>query len=242
MRLARYFALLVAGICMASTGVDAYQGQQNETYVALGSSTRLIMHSDEKKISFPAKNYLAYPVLFHAQVLNPETMTHSQEFITFPEVAEIKPQNTTMGQILRLGGDFPDDRETLFYVQGHFLPGNKADENNEADVYVSYALQMKLFFRPAKLKASFDAIDDHAHEMKFKIKDGKLIAFNESPYFFTLNTLNTDKEVIDVSGKDSMIKPFGQQAYQIKNTSAKTIHWTLINDGGFSTKLFSSQL
>lgn len=241
MELIRLTVMLAATFCCFST-IGLAMAAPGESSVSMGHSTRVIMHSDKKRVSFPVNNNLSYPVLFHALVLDDEKSGYSPYFITSPEVTELKPNQTKMVQMVRLGGDFPMDRETLFYLQGHFLPSDVSTSSKKVGVNLSYALQMKLFFRPAKLKAEFDAIDEHMDEIDFKVVAGKLIAKNNSPYYLTINTLKTDKELINVQPARSMIKPFGTQEFDIHQHDPKTISWTLLNDGGFATEPMTRQL
>lgn len=241
MKLIRLPVMLAAAfLCFSTIGLA--MAAPSESSVSMGHSTRVIMNSDQKRISFPVNNSLSYPVLFHALVLNDEKSAYSPYFITSPEVTELKPNETKMVQMVRLGGDFSTDRETLFYLQGHFLPSADSTSDKKSGVNLSYALQMKLFFRPEKLKPEFDAVDEHMDEIDFEVTDGKLIAKNNSPYYLTINALKTDKELVNVKPNQSMIEPFGTQEFDIHHRDPKSISWTLLNDGGFATEPMTRQL
>lgn len=216
--------------------------QESVQNVSVGIGTRLIFHSDEKRISFPVNNNLNKPAYFHARVLEKNKNKLSPFFIVSPELVEIKPGTSKSPQIIRLGGNFAEDRETLFYLQGHFLPKSERSGENDAGLNISYSIQMKLFFRPEKLKASYDAIDDNADKLDFMKRNGKLVVTNKSPYFFTINTLRSESFNIDVPAEQSMIDPFGEIELDLPNQNIKSITWTLLNDGGFSTKPLTRKL
>ena len=210
--------------------------------ISMGHSTRVIFHSDERRISFPIKNEENYNMIFHALVLNRERDSFSNYFIASPELIHLKKQSTETAQIVRIGGKFPEDRESLFVLQGHFLPAQKNGESESSEMTLSYVMQMKMFYRPAKLRASFDAIDDVSDQLDFDVDGKSLTIKNKSPYFITLNYLETDKEVVPIPDNRSMIDPFGQVSLDLKNFDIKQIRWSLLNDGGYATKVLTRKL
>ena len=216
--------------------------QSIEKGVSMGSSTRLIFHSNQKRISFPVKNETDYPLIFHGLVLTDDKSNYSPEFIISPEIVEVEPRKTKMVQVIRVGGNLTDDRESLFYLKGHFLPASSEGDDKGISLKVSYVMTMKMFFRPVRYKSSFDAIDDVAEDLDFKISNSNLIAINNSPYYFTLNTLSSEQLQIEIPKGHSFIEPYGQVNIPINDDKLKEITWTLINDGGFSTKSFTKKL
>ena len=208
----------------------------------IGYSTRVIVHSDEKKVSFPVKNGSKQKMVFHAQVLKKNKFEFSNDFIVSPELTRFEPGEEKWLQIINLGQKVPVDRESLFYLKGHFLPASTINSDDKASVNFSYAIQMKLFYRPAKFRAEIDAIDDNLDKLKFKLEDGYLVANNESPFFMTFNRLISDGEEINIPSESVTIEPFGIVKIGIANKNIKNITWTLINDGGYSTKPITTKL
>lgn len=232
--IALFFALSVIDCNAIGTGDN--QG------VSMGLSTRIIYHSDEKRVSFPVYNKTKDRVLFHGLILDKNKEKFSPYFIVGPEIVHISGHQTKSSQIVRIGGEFPEDRESLFFLQGHFVPSMKDANVNGSNVTFSYALQMKMFFRPEKLRASFDAIDESAEDIDFKVNGKELTVYNKSPYFFTINYLRSEDQFIHVPKSLSMIEPFGNIVLDIGNLNPEKITWSLLNDGGYATKPLTRKL
>lgn len=199
----------------------------------IGYSTRVIVHSDEKRVSFPVKNLSSKPVLFHGQVLDKDKNNFSQYFILTPEVTHLNADEEKWLQIINIGKNFPEDRESLLFLKGHFVPSSEKETTSA--IKFSYAITMKLFYRPKHLRAEIDAIDDNVKKLNFHLVANDLVIKNESPFFMTINTLSLDGKEVHLSGSSSMIEPFGTQKLEIQDKKPKTVTWTLVNDGGYST-------
>ena len=208
----------------------------------IGHSTRLVIHSDDKRVSFPVKNGTTKPLVFHGQVLDQSKKKFSPYFVVTPEIKHINQGEEQWIQIVNLGAELPKDRETLFYLQGHFIPSVRPVEKITAGLNFSYEIHMKLFYRPKDLKAEEDAIDEHANKLNFFVEDGRLIAKNESPYYMTINTLSSEEKSIDVPDNNCVIEPFGKLYFDLNNFKPNTITWTLVNDGGYSTEPITRKL
>ena len=211
--------------------------------VSLGISTRLVFHSDEKRVSFPALNDTDKPLLFHGQVLTRDKLRFSPNFIVTPEVVHLQPGERKLAQVVQLNSQLPEDRESLFYLRGHFIPAAAESESGAGiGLSTSYVLTMKMFYRPARLKDDYDAIDDVTHELDFKLNEKTLKVINKSAYFLTLNSLRSEKAEIPVPNEVSMIDPFGHVEIPLADPDIRSITWTLLNDGGFATKPLTQDL
>ena len=107
---------------------------------------------------------------------------------------------------------------------------------------MSYAIQMKMFFRPSELKSGFDAIDNVSDKLEFMTVEDRLIVSNTSPYYITVNTIELGKHSIVIPDDKSMIQPFGTVDYELPERYDRKITWTLINDGGYATKPLTRNL
>lgn len=233
--IARLLILILASYQIGLSAKDVNGG------VSFGTSTRVVFNAEESKISFPISNLTSRAHVFQGLILNEDLKSFSKDFIVNPEVLHLPSGDTKKAQIIRLGGNFPSDRETLLYLQGHFLP-NEVSQNKQNTLNISYAIQMKMFFRPSKLKAGFDAIDDVADELEFKVRAKRLYVKNLSPYYLTVNTIHLGNKRILIPDETSMISPFGETSYGLPDKYENKITWTLINDGGYATKPITRDL
>ncbi|CAG9435396.1 molecular chaperone [Providencia alcalifaciens] len=224
-------SVALVGLSLVMTSVVASDGG-----ITLGNSTRIIFNGDEKRVSFPASNDTEQDYVFHGQVLTKQLDQFSRSFIVSPEVVHLKAGESKQIQIVLLGGDMPQDRESLFYLQGHFLPSDMNSADSTVGMRMSYVLQMKLFYRPEKLKASFDAVDKVADQLSFEFKNKILTVTNRSPYYLTLNSLFCKDIFIPTPDDKSMLEPFSNVSFAVELDEVPSLTWTLLNDGGFTTE------
>ena len=224
---------VIFAFCISNIYVNGAKAGEE---ISFGISTRMIFHSDEKRISIPAKNSSKKPLVFHGQVLDASRTKFSPDFIMGPEIIHLGIGEEKRVQIIKINGHFPEDRESLYYLKGHFLPAEVFEGRDAVRMNISYSIVMKLFHRPVSLKAKFDAIDENADKLDFKVVNSTLEVTNKSPYFVTINTLKSNLGTIHVPDGKSMIDPFGKQIFEISKNKLETITWTLLNDGGFATE------
>lgn len=201
------------------------------------TGSRVIYPSDAKSVDVQLKNNDDFPYVIQAWFDSGDKestpTTGKAPFVVTPPTFRIAAKD---GQVLRIfftgGNSFPQDRESIFYF--NFLqvpPGNLGgDKGNQMLVLLKNRL--KLFYRPATLKANKKKIFDY---LKFSnITSSNIRITNTSPYYISLSTVAVRNTV--AKEKAPMIAPFA--AVDVALTagkaagSAQGIHIGLVNDYG----------
>ena len=209
--------------------------QSNATDYGLvyGQNTRMIMPLDKDSIGISVGNYTQKYYLLHSKVVESDSeRSISSNFIVTPEVTEILPDTRQMLTIRRLSGVYPQDRESLVYVVGRFIP-NSTDTPIGGKVDLAVTFSLKMFLRPASL-CDGDVVEKSINKIDYKYEDGSLEITNLTPYHLTYFNLIIDGAKIDFSEDVSMLYPYKTHYLKMDNPP-KVISWSLINDSGFET-------
>lgn len=200
--------------------------------VVFGQNTRIIMPSDKMAIGVNVSNYTSKHFLVHSKVVESDKQRGlSSNFMVTPELIELKPDSRQMLTVRRLSGEYPDDRESIVYLVGKFIPTEGG--NRGAKIELAYSISLKLFLRPSKLLDG-DCVEKSINEVEYKYSGGKLYIKNLSPYHLTYYKLKIDDKEIDVTTNVDMLLPF-QESFIYYHKKPKSITWSFIGDSGFET-------
>jgi len=224
-----------------------------------GSRFVHVQDSDETTVSFVSQNN--YPVLVQAWIDNGDPRANPDvtavPFILTPAVARVEARQGQTIRVLGTGGDFPPDRETLFWLNLLEVPPAPKDKIATGDNYLQIAghARMKFFYRPRGLTV----LPEQAHEyLDFSLipatADGRaqIRVHNGSPYHITFSRLGVRRagdtaapllaEFSRAAGRERMVAPFGELVMPLDApTRALTVAnnlevaFSVINDLGGAT-------
>lgn len=208
------------------------------------TGTRVIFPAQKKEVSVALQNTGKRPVLIQSWVDSAQTNDEikTDELVPFlitPPLLRVEPGQNAVLRILRTGGDFADDRESLFWLNVQEIPEQSKAENALQFAVIS---RLKLFIRPSKLDMPSDEV---YARLDWKVStQNQHLGFqitNPTPYFITITGLRVNG-AINLSAPE-MLPPYGQIFYslaqqkivaeQITNLSYQTI-----NDFGAMTQAF----
>lgn len=206
--------------------------------VMLGG-TRVVFNEKDREASISVKNTAASPYLVQAWVDAGEGRNTTPLMVT-PPMSRLNPGAENILRVLRLTGQLPDDRESLFWLNVKEIP-EMPDEANTLQIAVRS--RIKVFYRPIKLPGkSWEAYE----QLKWLVApdpqgQGVVLRIaNPTPYhvIFTGMSVNGDAEQV----KADTAPPFGEVAYPlgaVKTPQAVKVTFQTINDYGGETPLVS---
>lgn len=219
-----------------------FASQANSASLAFVEQTRLIFNATSNAVAFPLKNDSSLNYLVKCIVKNADSngkpTTVNSDFAILPEVFVLSPQSRKTLQVARLSGQYPHDRESVFYLNGFFVPEVQGQTENSFNLAVS--VNVKVFYRPKGL-VKLEAVKDVSETLQFEYESGSLKVSNPSPYFVTFGTLRVDEQSFGVEQLQKMVPPFGSQSYSIavKNLKQVSVEWSLIDEFGNKTDQLS---
>lgn len=169
----------------------------------------------------------------------------TKDFLVTPPLVRLAAHQTRALRVLRVGGDFPADRESVFFLTASLIPneGGKKKASPDARAVVKYltALSVKVFWRPKGLDRP-GAVEEAAGKLKAAIAGNVLTLTNPTPYYVTLRTLSIGGADVPVSDLVRMVPPLGQRDYPLPATTKRAavipVIWTAIKESGFDTTPF----
>lgn len=215
--------------------------------------TRLIYPLQSSGAAISVKNPQNYPILVQSKVVNPDkiendNMVSDESFIVTPPLFRLDGMRQTSLKVVRIGGDFPNDRESIRYLcvkgippeQGDVWAVDKKNNNKIANVNLNIATQtcIKLIIRPELSGSEAEASRQLSwhHEPGFLVADNKT-AFYIQPSYINLNGRNIENV--------NYIKPFSAKKFALnfneKKTKIDKVNWAYIDsNGAVSSKITSS--
>ncbi|ULH10498.1 molecular chaperone [Serratia marcescens] len=188
----------------------------------------------------------AYVSLANVTTGLPEHPT--RDFLVTPPLARLGAHQTRALRLLRTGGQFPTDRESVFFLTASLIPNEGADtkkpaSDNQAVVKFLTAVSVKVFWRPNGLDKP-NAVEEAAGKLKGAIIGNVLTLSNPTPYYVTLRSLSVGGADVPATDLVRLVPPLGQQDYPVpagaKRASVIPVIWTAIKESGFDTTPFLS--
>ena len=213
--------------------------------VNLGAS-RIIYNPNSRGVSLLVSNMQEYPVLIQGKVYA-EDKTTIAPFIITPPLSRLDAQQKSLLRIIRTGGQFAEDRETLQWLCVSAIPPKDTDvwaqdksKNTPKDVTLNMEVSanscIKLLLRPSALKGS---VMNAASELQWQRQGNTLIATNPSAFYINLNSLKAGKSSLPHL---SYIAPFASRKFTLPKGASGQISWSIITDEGGTSHTFQTDL
>ncbi|MEL4013639.1 fimbrial biogenesis chaperone [Dryocola clanedunensis] len=148
-------------------------------------------------------------------------------FVVTPPLFRIDANQENILRIVRTGGNLPEDRESVFWLNVKSIPAS--DGNSENVLQIVVKSRLKLFYRPAKLPGL--PIEAYK-QLTFSRSGNKLQVNNPTPYYVTFYSLKVGG--MEIKDAD-LVPPKGSTSYAFPAGAAGSVVWQTINDyGGIS--------
>lgn len=211
--------------------------------VKLGT-TRVIYNPDAAGATLAVINLQDYPILVQSRVYAEDQKT-AAPFVVTPPLFRLDALQQSRVRVVRTGGAFAADRETLNWLCVTGIPpkaddlwgqDGKAPATATLEVQVRVSNCAKLLVRPASLKGD---PSERASSVTWSREGGKLKAVNPTPFFMNLKTVSVGgKPVRDVS----YVPPLGAKAFTLPAGATGEVQWKVVTDYGGDSQTFRAVL
>lgn len=246
--------MMLSGAAMGSQQAGAAAGNPQKidtatkTFSVKLGATRLIYNPDSAGGTLAIINPQDYPILVQSKVYA-EDKQGNAPFVVTPPLFRLDGNQQSRVRVVRTGGDFAPDRETLYWMCVTGVPpkaddvwGQDKDGKSQAPKVATLEVQLrinsciKLLVRPSSLKGD---PADVAPSIVWKRDGSKLKAANPTPFFMNL------KEV-SVGGKKveglEYIPPKGERTFTLPAGAAGKVQWKVITDYGGDSREYQAAL
>lgn len=203
--------------------------------------TRLIYDGSKREASLSVKNPDSIPYLIQAWadadgVAGKNKGAAKPPFMITPPLFRLDGGSENMVRIIRTGGDLPEDKESVYWLNVKSIPSSSRSEENVLQITIK--TRIKLFYRPAGLKG---LTEDDYKSVTFNRVGNKLHVTNPTPYYLTFYSLKMGSTVLDTT--NIMVPPKGGADYKLSaSATGNQVSWQLINDYGGDSKPVTTSL
>lgn len=188
--------------------------------------TRVIYSSDKPDVTITIKNNeAATPYLIQTWIdpFNNTVTAKKPPFTVIPPVSRLDAGQEKVLRIMKVQGDLPQDRESVFWLNIKNIP---PASNKPNALEIAIKTRIKLFWRPATLNITTERA---AAQVKWHRQNQQLIVENPTPLH--INVMN-----VTVDGKDvplNMVRPFETQRLPLpEGANGNALVWRFVNDFG----------
>lgn len=216
------YADMVLALLLTFLSVQAQAG------IVIGG-TRVIYNGDKKEASAAIRNPEKSGVYLVQSWVDSGEQGSKVPFIVTPPLFRINPGEENILRIVRTGGNLPQDRESVFWLNVKSIPATDDSKPHTNVLQVVMKSRIKLFYRPAGLEGQ----PETAYHQLSAVRSGNhLTLSNPTPYYVTLFTLKVDGQEIKEA---DMVPPEGSASFTLSSSSASSVTWQAISDyGGIS--------
>lgn len=135
--------------------------------------------------------------LIQSWVEKEDGIIKSKEFILTPVIFQLDAGRKGILRVILKKAEFPDDRETLLWLNIRGIPETEEHRKNKLQVVINS--KFKLFYRPKALT------EPDYNNLKYERQGNKIKIINETPFHITVRNISVNDKEYTVS---EMIVPF----------------------------------
>ncbi|MGF6188974.1 fimbria/pilus periplasmic chaperone [Serratia sp. 2723] len=239
--------LVVAGTVFISVGsvlaADPNIKTSTQSFTVKLGATRVVYDPESGGSSLEISNPQEYPILVQSKVLG-EDKKSTTDFMVTPPVFRLDGQQQSRIRIVRTGGEFAHDRETLRWLCVTGVPPKADDEWAQGDkktskevslnIQMSISSCVKLLVRPSSITGGPETV---ASTLTWNKEGDKLKVTNPTPYYMSLSNVRLG----GVTVNPDYVPPRGSQTLAIpKSASGNKVEWKVITDYGGESQVYQS--
>lgn len=219
----RFLALLLP-LWMSADAVQA----AGAGGVTLGG-TRLVYDGSKKEESINISNSDDGPFLIQSWAETQNGGTEKAPFIVTPPLFRLDGNQQNALRVVRTGGNLPEDRETLFWLNVKSIPSSIKNENVNT-LQIAIKTRIKLIYRPKTIKTT---PEEAAKTLAWSQSGSRLTVSNPTPFYMNFQQIKVgSRELKEVT----WVAPMSSASFDTAGATG-AVTWKIINDyGGTSTE------
>ncbi|HZJ94613.1 MAG TPA: molecular chaperone [Thiopseudomonas sp.] len=193
------------------------------------TGTRVIYPADQREVNIQLSNTGDVPALVQAWVepyTDPSAPVHDVKeqdipFVLSPPVFRINPKEGQTIRLMYVGGDLPQDRESVFYFNVLDIPPAPSADKTDNFLQLAINSKLKLFYRPTAVSKNLSKLKDELRFSLIEANGYQLKVDNPTGNFFTLLDLKFYSADKSVAGPEiGMVDPKSSRTIAIPNNKA----------------------
>ncbi|MEO3989023.1 fimbrial biogenesis chaperone [Pseudocitrobacter cyperus] len=195
--------------------------------------TRVIYPGGKKEASLNVKNPDKHSYLIQSWIDNEGN--EKAPFIITPPLFRLGATEDNALRIVRTGGQLPEDRESMFWMNIKTIPATEKQENVNT-LQIAIKTRLKLIYRPQSLTA---APETQANKLSWQRNGQRLIVNNPTPYYMNFSVVNVGHSMV----KDATyVAPMSTATFTLPANATGDVSWKIISDFGAAGKEYRAHL
>lgn len=200
------------------------------------NGTRLVYQGEKKESSLGIQNPDNTDYLVQSWVDAGSKNQAKAPFLITPPLFRLDAKEDNVLRVVRTGGNLPEDRESLFWLNIKAIPSSKRVEGQNT-LQIAINTRIKLLYRPASIKGKPDEVAD---KLQWHREGNDLVVENPTPFYMNFQTVTLNGHKID---KATWAEPKTETHFALPaNTGGTTVNWSIITDYGSISKTWSSSV
>ncbi|RDK86745.1 P pilus assembly chaperone PapD [Enterobacillus tribolii] len=197
--------------------------------------TRLIYDGGKKEASLSVTNSDTGPYLIQSWIETQNGGAEKAPFIITPPLFRLEAGQKNLLRVIRTGGNLPEDRESLYWINIKSVPSGEKRENVNT-LQIAVKTRIKLIFRPAGLKST---PLDVADKLTWSQTGNRLTVNNPTPFYMNFHQINVGKHQLNDA---TFVAPMGSTSFTVPSGVTGAVTWKIITDyGGVSETYLNKQ-
>lgn len=187
--------------------------------------TRVIYNAEKKETSLSVKNPDSYSYLIQSWVDNGENDNNKAPFIITPPLFRLGGNEENKLRIIRTGGNLPEDRESMFWMNIKTIPATEKQENVNT-LQIAVKTRIKLIYRP---KALAETPEKLADKLTWSLSAQHLTVSNPTAYYMNFSEVKVGSGTVSDA---TYVAPMSSATFTLPAGAKGDISWKIISDFG----------
>ena len=200
------------------------------------NGTRLVYQGEKKESSIGVSNPDDINYLVQSWVDTGLKKGGKAPFLITPPLFRLNAKEDNVLRVLRTGGNMPEDRESLYWLNIKAIPSSSHEEGVNT-LQIAINTRIKLLYRPSAVKGR---PEDVADKLEWRREGNELVVNNPTPFYmnFQAVTLNGQKVT-----KATWAVPKTETHFAIPgNVRGSNVTYSIITDYGSISHTWSKSV
>lgn len=200
------------------------------------NGTRLVYHGDKKESSLGLSNPDATDYLVQSWVDSGGKNTTKAPFLITPPLFRLDAKEDNVLRVVRTGGNLPEDRESLYWLNIKAIPSSKHFEGVNT-LQIAINTRIKLLYRPP---AVIGKPEDVADKLEWHREGNDLVVNNPTRFYMNFQKVTLSGHKVD---KATWAAPKTETHFALPgNVSGTNIAYSIITDYGSISQTWSTSV
>lgn len=200
------------------------------------NGTRLVYQGDKKESSLGLSNPDTTDYLVQSWVDAGGKNLAKAPFLITPPLFRLDAKEDNVLRVVRTGGNLPEDRESLYWLNIKAIPSSKHVEGVNT-LQIAINTRIKLLYRPSAVKGRPEEVAD---KLEWHREGNDLVVNNPTPFYMNFQSVTLNGHKVT---KVTWAVPKTETHFALPaNTNGNTVAWSIITDYGSISHTLTASL